>query len=58
MTPEEARIAWVESPATTPARARARLIRNLADVAKVTVGWNQVKVGGKVIRLDDYRDDD
>lgn len=58
VTPEEARNAWVESPATTPARARARLIRNLADVAKVTVGWNQVKVGGKVIRLDDYRGDD
>lgn len=61
VTPEEARTAWTEAPATTPARARARLIRNLADVAKVTVGWNQVKIGGKggkVIRLSDYRDDD
>ena len=58
VTPEEARLAWTEAPTTTPARARARLIRNLVDVAKVTVGWDQVKVGGKVIRLDDYRDDE
>lgn len=61
VTPEEARIAWNEAPTTTPARARARLIRNLADVAKVTVGWDRVKIGGpggKVIRIDDYRDDD
>jgi len=60
VTPEEAQIASVEPPSTTPARARARLIRDLADVAKVTIGWDRVqiggRIGGKVIRLDDHRD--
>ena len=59
VTAEEARTACDHPPETPPARARARLIRDLADVAKVTVGWNRVRIGGpirgRVIRLDDHR---
>lgn len=58
VTPEEARHASEHPPATTPARERARLIRNL-PFSKVTVGWNEVRIGrrfgGQVIRLDDHR---
>ena len=59
VTEEEARVASEEPPSNTPARARARLIRDLANVAKVTVGWNRVRIGGpirgRVIKLDDLR---
>ncbi len=59
VTADEARTASEQPPSTTPARDRARLIRDLANVAKVTVGWNRVRIGGpirgRVIRLDDHR---
>ena len=59
VTEEEARTATEQPPSNSPARARARLIRDLANVAKVTVGWNRVRIGGpiggRVIKLDDHR---
>jgi Pup amidohydrolase len=60
VTADEARRACDEPPATTPARERARLIRNLPYSVDVRVGWSHVQVGtrirGRVIRLDDHRD--
>lgn len=47
-------------PQETPARARGLLIRELAGSgARVTVSWDSIRIGGRiggrVIRLDDYR---
>ncbi|MEM9188042.1 MAG: proteasome accessory factor PafA2 family protein [Myxococcota bacterium] len=48
-----------EPPEATPARMRGRLIRELGEDQKVRVDWASVQiggaVGGKVIRLDDFR---
>lgn len=56
----EALAARRQPPADTPARARARVMRELiAEAAKVRMTWDHVRVGGglkgRVIRLDDYR---
>jgi Pup amidohydrolase len=60
VTAEEAIAAQREPPPASPARARARVMRELADAAaKVRVSWDRVRVGkrfgGRVIRLDEYR---
>lgn len=59
--PAEIQAAMVTPPANTPARSRGRLIRDFAERdVSVTVSWSHVRLGsrfgGKVIRLDDYRD--
>ena len=56
----EAVAAQRQPPADTPARARARVMRELiAEAARVRMTWDHVRVGGplkgRVIRLDDYR---
>jgi hypothetical protein len=56
----EAAAAQHQPPADTPARARARVMRELiAEAARVRMTWDHVRVGGplkgRVIRLDDYR---
>lgn len=56
----EAVAARCRPPADSPARARARVMRELADeAARVRMTWDHVRVGGRltgrVIRLDDHR---
>ena len=56
----EARAARHVAPLDSPARARARAMRELIDAAaRVRMTWDHVRVGnrinGRVIRLDDYR---
>lgn len=56
----EAEAAWCRPPSDSPARARARVMRELAaEAARVRMTWDHVRVGGRftgrVIRLDDHR---
>lgn len=62
VTEAEAERAICEPPSESPARIRSRLIKDLASEQTVTVDWDCVRiggrlgrVGGKVIRLDDFR---
>jgi Pup amidohydrolase len=60
VTAAEALAARRRPPSDSPARARARVMRELADAAaRVRMSWDHVRVGGRlkgrVIRLDDHR---
>lgn len=60
VSPAEALAARRQAPPDSPARARARVMRELiAEAARVRMTWDHVRVGGpikgRVIRLDDYR---